>query len=340
MLQRELAMNVASTVAPVLSLRLEAAKRVGCTARSLDPETGYLWEIARSGVICTLYGGLSPLNDTVAAALATDKFHAGNLLARAGFRVPTGIRCLRPGRFEPDSFANHTGTRSARDLADTHGFPLIVKPGHGARGRNVSAVADVASLDAAIQHVWQDDYLALVQESVAGIDLRVDLLDDVCLIAYLRRPLRLVGDGVRKLRVLLQDAGAEVYAAQADPAWHELASAEIGLESVPSDGQTITFRGPVLNLNCLASAEVVDLPAPWLAHAQSVAEALGLRHCGIDFKIASLDTRPETATVIEANASPSMLQIALRGHRETVLAGEEKIIEAMLEHAKGGRCHQ
>lgn len=327
-------MGTERTIAPVLSLRLEAARRLGCTARNLDPETGYLWEIERGGVTCTLYGGLSSLNDAVSASIATDKFHAGSLLSRAGFRVPRSIRCLRPGRFEPASFHDHTGLQAAGRLADRLGFPLIVKPGHGARGRAVTAVADNKALEKAIEHVWRDDYLALVQESVAGIDLRVDMLDGVCLIAYVRRPLHVVGDGLQTLAALLEQAAADIGAASADPAWGDLEAAAVHPESVLAAGQAVTFRGPVLNLNCLASAQVVDLPAEWCALTQSVGDALRLRHYGVDFKISSLEATPETATVIEVNASPSMLQIALRGHRDSVMEGEEKIVEAMLEQAQ------
>ncbi len=322
------------TIAPVLSLRLEAAQRLGCTSRNLDPDTGYLWEIRRGDVTCTLYGGLSPLNDAVSASVATDKFHAGNLLSRAGFTVPRSTRCLRPGRFEPSSFHEQTGHRAAKTFARRCGFPLVVKPGHGARGRDVTAVLDDQALTSAIEQVWRDDYLALVQEAVQGIDLRVDMLDGECLIAYVRRPLSVVGDGRQTLEGLLEQAGAAAEAACADPSWAALAAKGVTLACILAVNETVTFRGPVLNLNRLARAEVVALPPSWRAFTQAVGDALGLRHCGVDFKISSLDAAPETATVIEVNASPSMLQIALRGHRDTVMEGEEKIVEAMLEQAR------
>jgi len=300
-------------------LRLAAARRLGCRLRSLDPETGYLWEVVRGGISRILYGGLSPLNDALAAAIATDKFHAATLLARAGYRVPRSARCLQPGRFAAEEFVALTGTAPAHALAAELGAPWIVKPGHGARGRDVMAIYDLAALDQAVARVWRDDYLALVQETVAGVDLRIDLLDGACLIAYLRRPLRLRADGRRSVQALLERKGA---AAQA-------AATGIDPSAIAPAGTEIEVPGPVLNLNTAAIAEVIALPAAWLEHARGIARALALRHCGIDLKIPALASDPASATVIEVNASTSLQQIALRGHRQAALAGEEKVVEAI-----------
>lgn len=269
--------------APGLRLRLEAARAAGCEVRDLDPATGYLFEIRRGGRRRVLLGGLSPLNDAAASAVANDKFHCATVLADAGMRVPRHARCLRPGRFADDDFAGHTGFSELRSFIREVGLPVVVKPGHGARGRDVSAVRSEAELEAAIERIWRSDHLAVIEAVVPGIDLRIDLLDGACLIAYLRRPLADAGDGI------------------------------------------------VLNLNRQARAELVaPLPAAWLAYACRIGRSLRLRHLGIDLKIAALDVDPEAATVIEVNASPSMEQIALRGHHALALEGERAVIEAIL----------
>lgn len=279
--------NMSGSIAPGLQIRLEAARAAGCRIEPLDPETGYLFAIERDGTRQLLLGGLSPLNDAVAMAIASDKFHCATVLEAAGFRVPRHTRCLRPGRFADDDFASHAGIRSLRAFVDDIGWPVIAKPGHGARGRDVVAVRDMASLEAAVERIWRNDHLAVVESVAEGIDLRIDMLDDTCLVAYLRRPL----------------------------AGHR-----------PGD--------PVLNLNRRATADVIDpLPEPWRHFAGRIRRALDLRHLGIDLKIRDLDADPSTACVIEVNASPSMEQIAIRGHEDQVLRGETLIIEAILEAA-------
>src|SRR5690606_38930857 len=186
-------------------LRLEAARRLGYRVTGLDPETGHLNEICDGTRAVVLFGSISPLNDAGALMLATDKFHAAAVLAAAGYRVPQGVRCLRPGRFA-DEYASHTGLEPARAFARAHGLPLVVKPNAGSRGREVTLVHDEDELRRAVERVWRDDYLALVQRPVLGSDLRLDYLDDDCVMAYVRHPVRLRGDGRTPIQALFEAA--------------------------------------------------------------------------------------------------------------------------------------
>ena len=321
-------------VAPGLELRLEAAHAAGCDVECLDPATGYLFSLSRSDRTQVLLGGLSPLNDAVASAVASDKFHCATLLDAAGFRVPRHARCLRPGRFADADFKGHRGFSTLPAFVDTVGMPVIVKPGHGARGRGVAAVQTIEALESAISDIWRDDHLAVVEEAVPGIDLRIDMLDEQCLIAYLRHPLEIVGDGVRSLTELVAETFANGDAD--DTANHRDIAASLSAagyvpKRVLATAEHLVFEALVLNLNRLATADViVPLPEEWRDLASRIRHALGLRHLGIDLKIRSLEAGPGAATIIEVNASPSMEQIALRGHYERALAGEIAVVEAIL----------
>ncbi len=321
---------------PILEIRLEAARRLGCEVELLDPETGYLVELrhgANGSRRRVLQGGISPLNDAMAFLLAGDKYHTAHLLRRAGFRVPRSARCLKPGWFPEEEFSHHTGLEPAQELATALDLPLVVKPNRGSRGKGITVARDAATLEAAVREVWQRDYLALVQEVIPGIDVRLDFLDDDYLLGYARRPVRLVGDGEHTLGVLLQRedprfAGPDFEQRLArEPLWPR----DLDLETILPEGSVLDFSTPILNLNRLCLAEPVQpLPAPWREAAQRIAKALNLRHYGIDFKVESLAAGPDAATVIEVNASPSVVQMAKMGHRERALAAEEKVVRAIL----------
>lgn len=325
--------------ATLLQLRLEAARRLGCTVVPLDPETGFLYRLEKDGKSRLLHGGLSPLNDAVAARIASDKHHTGLVLLSAGFRSPETVRCLRPGHFRSSEFDSLLGFEPADRFAEQHALPLIVKPNRGSRGVDISLVDDEHALHAAIEQVWKRDYLALVQVPIPGIDLRIDLLDGDFLFGYLRRPLALEGDGESTLRELFARAdqryAGEVFerSLAADELWRERARP---LETVLEKGVRLVFETPILNLNRLCLGERLEvLPAVWLDYCRRIARLFNLRHIGIDLKIAGLDDPlaqdPADATVIEVNASPSLAQMSKMGFAEEALEAETRVVQATLD---------
>ena len=332
-------------LSPMLRLRAEAARRRGCEVELLDAETGYLVEIRRGARRQVLLGGFSPLNPALAARLAEDKFHTALLLGRAGFQVPPAARCLKPGRFTDEDFSTHTGLTAARRLADEHAFPLVVKPNRGARGRDVLLAEDLPALEDAVRRIWENDYLALVQPRIDGVDVRLDFLDDTYLFGYLRRPLVLTGDGQRSLRKLFVDAdprfsGEDFERLLAeDPVWRRRRLAGDGdlttgggdLTAVLPPGEVLDLGSAILNLNRLCIADFLpEPPKAWLDAGRAAGRVLGLRHFGVDFKTSGLDADPKTATVLEVNASPSLVQMSRRGFYEETLQAEMRVVEAIL----------
>lgn len=332
-----------TSLSPTTQLRAEAARRLGFDIQNLDPDSGYLWEVSNGDQKRILMGAFSPHNSAIAARLAEDKFHTATLVRRLGRRVPGVVRCLRPGRFEQEDFESHLGMAPAHAFARERAFPLVVKPNRGARGRHVQVVHDVAAMEAAIERVWTYDYLALVQEVAHGIDVRLDYLDDEFLFGYLRRPVSLVGDGARSIRELLAAADPRFTGEafwnqlQADPIWRRSCEQHgWTLDATPGEGEAIRFDTVVLNLNRLCVAELVrQVPDDWLAAGLEIGRALELRHFGIDFKAPSFEGGPDDATVLEVNASPSVVQMSRRGYYEEALGAEIRIMERLFAAHSG-----
>lgn len=338
-------MNQDKPGSPTIALRLQIARELGWRARSLDPETGWLWLLERGDQTRVLHGAHTSINDHAAAALALDKSHTAMVLEHFGLRVPVSARCLAPGvildALGNDPFPAQRGLAPALAMAERAGYPLVVKPNRGSRGRAVNLAVDEASLADAVTEAWKVDRIALVQLPVPGFDLRIDVLDGELLLAYVRRPLELVGDGRSNLIELHERTDARAleptFAAKlrASAPWIEtLRDAGLTPASVLADGQRLEFRTTIFNLHrCCVGELVRELPQHWITLATRIASYLGLRHCGVDLRLPLVKQDPlaqsvEQATVLEVNASPAVGQIAKLGGAAEALATERRVFAA------------
>ncbi len=316
-------------------LAAEAATRLGWQTESLD-EYGYLFEVRRpDGERRVLLGGRSALNDAVAARLAGDKHYAALLMERAGVRVPRVVRCISPSHPAMRRYRDQAGAAAGHALADTLGFPLVVKPNRLSHGRGVVLVHDRAELDAAIEAAWALDSIALVQELAVGRDYRLDFLDGEYLLGYERLPIVARGDGVSTLGALIEAIDARFDRPEAlagVPAFAEaLAAHGWSWDTVLAEGEALDLSTPIRNLNAGSTAVFLPaIPDGLRDVCLRAASALGLRHFGADLKLESLRSDPSRAVFIEVNASPLLLQIARLGHREQAIAAQMRVLRATL----------
>jgi D-alanine-D-alanine ligase-like ATP-grasp enzyme len=329
---------------PTIASRLQILRELGWRTRCLDPETGWLWLLERGDQTKVLHGAHTRLNDHAAAVLALDKSHTAMVLEHYGVRVPVSARCLAPGEvldaLGGDPYPGQRGLGAALTLAERAGYPLVVKPNRGSRGRAVSLAVDEPSLADAVAQAWKIDRIALVQLPVPGFDLRIDVLDGELLLAYVRRPLELVGDGRSSLIELHERTDVRAleptFAAKlrASAPWIDtLRDAGLTPSSVLASGQRLEFRTTIYNLHrCCVGELVRDLPQHWITLTVQIAEYLNLRHCGVDLRVPMLPggdpltQSVEQATVLEVNASPAVGQIAKLGGAAEAAATERRIV--------------
>lgn len=326
-----------------VALFMEAAERLGLAARIVDPEFGYLWELAwPDGERRTFIGAKTSINDASAAQICGDKHYCGMVLERAGFRVPETVRCLSPAFFAGGALADRTGPGPGLEFAERAGFPLVVKPNRLSHGRSVAFVESAPELLAAIDEVFERDTLALVQRPAVGREFRLDFLDGEFLVGYERAPLVVQGDGTSTLADLLQAADARFDEADSrDVRRAEIAStaaylersradANFGFDTVLAPDERVDFARGVLNLNRCATGRVLEqVPEAWLEWARRLGQALHLRLFGVDLRVASLEADPDTATVIEVNSAPLVNQIARMGHRELAVETQRRVLAAL-----------
>lgn len=313
----------------------EAASRLGFELEVLD-EYGYLFAL-RDGVReRVLLGGRSALNDAVSSRLAEDKHYSSVLLSRAGLRVPRTVRCLSPTHPSLHRYRDRAGLEDGLTLAAELGYPLVVKPNRLSHGRGVELVEDEAELVHAVEAAWALDSIALVQEAVGGRDFRLDFLDGEYLLGYERRPLAVVGDGRSTIAELLGALDTRFLEEASHDRLLRLPRfvAALGgrtLNAVLEAGMPFGADGPIQNLNADSTAVFIpEIPTGLREHCVRAAEALGLRHFGVDLKLAALDAAATSAVFIEINASPLLTQIARIGHVEEAIAAQTQILRALL----------
>lgn len=277
---------------------VKEARRRGIHAEVLDAEYGY-FKLSLGGRSITCRESLSELTSAVAMSRCDDKRVTRRVLAAGGVATPEQLVVGCPGELE--TFL----TQHPR---------VVVKPARGEQGRGISVdvrgLADVSrAIDAARKHC--DD--VIVEEMVAGDDLRIVVIDHQVVAAATREPARIVGDGSTDIRTLI-----ERHSKRREAATH-------GESRIPMDAETercvrlaghhmdsILPAGAVLAVrktaNLHTGGTIHDVTEQLHPHLREVAEKasrlLDIPVVGFDFMVPRVDG--DTYWVIEANERPGL----------------------------------
>jgi GNAT-family acetyltransferase (TIGR03103 family) len=285
---------------PYARIIADEALRRGIRVEVTDPEFGELRLSVGGRTVLTLES-LSEFTSAVALSRCDDKRVTRRIMERAGVRVARGVAVT-----EDDQAA---ATALMREVGE-----VVVKPARGEQGRGITVgVTDDAGLERAVAHALQFCPDVLVEELVAGDDLRVIVIDREVVAAAVRRPAEVVGDGrnpvvelVRSTsrrreratdgesRIPLDDTTAEVVAASG---W--------AMDDVPPNGERIRVRRTA-NLHTGGTIEdVTDRLHPEIAAASvRAATELGIPVTGLDFLVP--DVAGPDYVFIEANERPGL----------------------------------
>ena len=228
----------------------------------------------------------SPLSSASSLALCTHKEATRLRLGRAGVPVPKG-RTFRNGDFD-----------TARQFADSLGYPVVVKPAMGVRGIGVVAgIQDRSELDLAFEQLRQSklgEQDFIVEKHISGKDYRIVVIGDEVVAAILRDPASVVGDGVHNVAELIVRKNATrrlnphlwgrpiLYGPAAR---YQLAREGLTLESVPPAGERVLLSNSCSLSQGGDSVDVLDELHPSVRQAcvAAVKAIPGLAFCGVDF---------------------------------------------------------
>ncbi|WP_131833948.1 N-acetylglutaminylglutamine synthetase [Ancylobacter aquaticus] len=284
---------------PYAQIIINEARRRGILVEAMDPAGGF-FRLAFGARTVRCRESLSELTSAVAMSICDDKSITRRIVAEAGVRVPAQLTTSAPME-EIAAFLKRHGR-------------LVVKPARGEQGQGVSVgVASLDELDAAIAEARKFASEVLVEECVAGEDVRLVVINFKLVAAAIRRPATVVGDGRSTVLELIE--------AQS----RRRAAATSGESRIPCDGETertvrdagfamdsVLPAGRELKVRRTANLhtggtihDITDMVHPTLVDAGiKVARAIDIPVVGVDLMVTS-PTGPDYA-FIEANERPGL----------------------------------
>jgi GNAT-family acetyltransferase (TIGR03103 family) len=285
---------------PYARIIADEALRRGIRVQVTDAESGEMRLSLASRSVLTRES-LSEFTSAVALSRCDDKRVTRRIMERAGVRVARGVVAGQDDGEEARTFLREVGE-------------VVVKPARGEQGRGITVgVRDEAGLEKALALALQFCPDVLVEELVAGEDLRVLVIDREVVAAAVRRPAEVVGDGRSPVSDLVRSTsrrreratGGESRIPLDDATAEVVAESGLGLDDVPPKGERIRVRRTA-NLHTGGTIEdVTDRLHPAIAEAAvRAADALGIPVTGIDFLVPDVDGPDHV--FIEANERPGL----------------------------------
>jgi len=280
--------------------------RIFCKSMVLDPETGF-----RTHEICET------------------KDETKKYLAKAGVPVARGRRFL------PD-----IGDEVIVGYAGEIGYPVVLKPTNGYKGRGVfSRIPDADTLGKLLVVVRRKmNYPdVMLEERVEGNDYRVFVIGDRVVGALKRVPAHVTGNGRDPVRKLIKSKNAErmknphleLKLIKPDQdLLDNIRNAGKSLGSVLEDGETLFLRA---RGNVSTGGDSEDMTGTLPGHVgeaaiKAVKAIPGLNHAGVD--VIYDETKPDSpGVVIEIN---SMAEFG--GHLYPVIGEPRDISSALIDH--------
>lgn len=285
---------------PYARVIADEALRRGIRVEVTDAEFGEL-RLALGGRSVLTRESLSEFTSAVAMSRCDDKRVTRRIMDRAGVRVPRGAVVV-----------DDADAAARRLLADCGA--VVVKPARGEQGKGITVgVRDEPALERALALAVQHCPDVLVEELVAGDDLRVVVIDHRVVAAALRRPAEVVGDGRQDVTALVREAsrrrqratGGESSIPLDDATAEVVADAGHTMDDVLPRGQRLRVRRTA-NLHTGGTIDdVTDRLHPDIAAAAvRASRAIGIPVTGLDFMVPEV-TGPEHV-FIEANERPGL----------------------------------
>ncbi len=284
---------------PYARLIVDEAHRRGVHVEITDAEGGF-FRLSHGGRAVHCRESLSELTSAVAMSICDDKAATRRVVERAGIVVP-------------EQMTAGDDRDALQAFLEKHGR-VVVKPARGEQGRGVAVgLGTMDELERAIATAREICDKVLVEACFDGEDLRLVVIDFKLVAAAVRRPPRVVGDGRKDVRSLIESQSRRRSAATGGESTIPLdaeterclAVAGFTLDSVPDNGTEIVVR-KAANLHTGGSIhDVTGIVHHRLVEAAiKAARAINIPVVGIDFMVRA-PSEPDYV-FIEANERPGL----------------------------------
>lgn len=247
-----------------------------------------------------------------AAKIARDKYITNRILSEAGIPVPDEILVN----------LDEVNEQEVSAFIERHGGRVVVKPLDAGHGKGVTMGVTQDGVKQALESAasFTDLSVVLVQEELAGIDVRVVCIDNKFADSMSRTPASVLGDGKHTIGELVaitnqsEDRG-EQYKARLNRIPMNLVEQYLmaeGVNRIPAEGENVQVIGVSnIGMGGVRTNTKDVIPVFLQELACKAADLLDLPVCGIDFMVKQLptfDSKPEDldAKIIEANNCPSL----------------------------------
>jgi D-alanine-D-alanine ligase-like ATP-grasp enzyme len=267
------------------------------------------------------------LNSFASAEIAKDKNYTNFFLKKMGYKVPEGQTffsdklnsCLRIKRTISDGF----------EYAKSIGFPVIIKPNNLSQGKLVTKIFNKEEYYETAEKIFDITDVMLVERFYYGNDFRVLVLDEEIFAVYQREPLKIIGNGISRIKELIEEkqndfikSGRKVAINCND---YRIAR---NLKRNNYTINTILDRGLILqildNANLSTGGTIYDFTSKvhqeFKNLAVNITKDMKLRLCGIDFLTDDIRKPVSDYTIIEINASPGLNNYASLGAEQLAIA--------------------
>ncbi|QEG37653.1 N-acetylglutaminylglutamine synthetase [Bythopirellula goksoeyrii] len=283
---------------PYAMIIIEEALRRGIIVEPIDPPRGY-FRLGHGNRRITCRESLSDLTSSISMSRCADKQLTAELLSNVGLSVPDQIA--------------YTNDQKASEFLKEHGR-VVVKPLEGEQG--IGVAVDLQELEEVLKAVKAASAHAdtvLLEQFVAGIDLRIIVINMEVVAAAVRKPAEILGTGRHTIAQLLEKVSRRRKAATGGES--QIPLDEETLRCIRSEGfeyKDILPEGMPLQVRRTANLHTggtIHDVTPQLSDtlreaAVRAAMTLEIPVVGLDFLVPSVEG--EQYYIIEANERPGL----------------------------------
>lgn len=231
------------------------------------------------------------------------------------------IRRLRKAGIPASEHEVVYSLEEAQEKAAALGYPLVIKPLVGSQGHGVSVkITTREEVERAYKRALYYSQTVIVERYIEGNDYRLFVVGDRLVAAAHRLPARVIGDGIRTIKTLIQIANTDIRRSWGqrnilsrivvnDDLRRMLDLAGYTMNTVPKEGEVVVLRS-VANVSAGGySVDVTDQVHPDnRALAVRAAHKVGLKVAGVDFicKDVSKSYKEVGGGIIEINGTPGL----------------------------------
>jgi hypothetical protein len=293
-------------------------------ALNIEPTYGYVGRVVYDNGAVRMFRRTNVgVNNHGACEMSKDKGYTKYFLQLLGHNTPAGRVFLMPRYHQLiDRNLSRYGFNDYNLLNDIHtyiedtpGYPVFIKPNDESQGKGVEFCANRDAVARALARLQADYDKIIVEQAVALHDYRVVVFDGRVVCAYGRQGLMVWGDGKSTIRVLIQNALAEQFAA-GRPSHIDADDPRVA-ESVSNHGytlDTVLRRGVGVEVtrfaNLSSGGRAIDVTEKvhlrWQKLCIAVTRQMGLRLCGVDLLCDDITDPTADHSILETNASPGL----------------------------------